>query len=222
MILPESKADILSLTLTRDNPSNTTLVSQEGVTLYVVVSEHTKKAMVTTVRDAHEKVVASLEWREVLPDKVVYGDKKAISMGDWMKRSLIPFKDDVTFTDDEGRKYKWKGNSAGRSFELYSADDNYASTIARFYRSRRIPVTPPSDPTEGFASTPTLVNTPTTAPARLDLTPRAVQIQDLVVTSFLFLEKTRQINETESQSRADVLGTPALNVKGTAISNGGV
>ncbi len=92
MILPDST---LSLTLTPDNPSNTTLVTQNGETLYMVITESTKKAMFTLVRNAKEELIASLEWRGVLSDKVTFGDKKPVTMFEWMKRSLVPFKEYV-------------------------------------------------------------------------------------------------------------------------------
>ncbi|KAI0087303.1 hypothetical protein BDY19DRAFT_244750 [Irpex rosettiformis] len=209
MILPEPDG-ILSLTLLLDNPCNTTLVSQTGQTLYTVSTEHTKKATTTIVRNVDQEVVASLEWRDVRPDRVTFGNKKDISLADWMKKSILPFKDDLMFTDDEGRKYKWKGNSAGRSLELYSADDNFTSTIARFQPSHRIPpsqliVNATSGPTD---STPTLVNPPAsgrTSPI-LELAPRAVAIQDLVVTSFLFLEKSRRTNENSTVNVGRFIG----------------
>ena len=77
MILPEVD-DVLTLTLTRDNPCNTTLVSHTGATLYSVSTEHTKKTTTTTVRNANDEVIASLEWRDVRPDRVTYGNKKDI------------------------------------------------------------------------------------------------------------------------------------------------
>lgn len=83
----------LSLTLTPDNPSNTTLVAQTGETLYSVVTEHTKKATFTQVRNANGDVVAFSEWRDVLPDKVTFGDKKPVSLADWMRQSIVPFKE---------------------------------------------------------------------------------------------------------------------------------
>lgn len=85
--------EVLSLTLTPDNPSNTTLVSQTGETLYVVVTERTKEAMFTQVRNTKDEIVASLEWRDVLSDKVTFGDKKPITMFEWMRRSIVPFKE---------------------------------------------------------------------------------------------------------------------------------
>lgn len=156
---------------------------------------------------------------------------------------------DISFADDKGRKYKWRGNSAGRSFEvgaislsadhtkaythshlqLYCADDNFASTIARFHRSRRIPMSQMNstnvDPMESSISlAPTLVDPPASGktPAVLELAPRAVEIQDLVVVSFLFLEKVRRTNEKEHQNRADSLGSMTIRAGQYAIRDGGV
>ena len=109
--------------------------------------------------------------------------------------------------------------------KLYSADDNYTSVIAQFQRSRRVLARPSealSDPNASSPSlSPTLVN-PVWTPAVLTLTPRAREVQDLVVTSFLFLEKTHRINEREHQNRADVLGTPLKPIGRSAVVDGGV
>lgn len=110
------------------------------------------------------------------------------------------------------------------SEQLYCADDNYSSVIARFQRSKRI--LPKADPeTNPNASTPSLAPTlvnPVWTPAALMLDPRALQIQDTVVVSFLFLEKTHRTNETEHQIRADTMGTPLRATGKYAVSNGGV
>ncbi|KAF7799792.1 hypothetical protein EIP86_011034 [Pleurotus ostreatoroseus] len=228
-----SSDEIIVLTLTPDNPSNTTITTATGDIAYIAVTENSKKGTFTQVRNAEEEVIAFSEWRDVRPDKITIGDRKPVSLGDWMRRSMIPFKDDISFSDDQGRKYKWKGNSPGRYFELYTADDNFAAPIARFNRSRTVRPTPnhsspPAvDPSASVASlTPTLVDPdrPTWQPATLVLTARAAEIQDTVVTSFLFLEKTRRINETESQNRADVLGSAATSagVGRSTLVNGGV
>jgi len=199
----------LFLALSPNNPSNTKLISQTGETLYTVVTEFSRKETVTSVRNARNELVASLEWREVLPDKVTYKNKKPVLMMEWMKKSIVPFKDHVTFTDDEGRKYRWKGNSPGWFLELYSADDNFTSAIARFHPPEPKSPLPTSAPDPGpdpAASTPSLARTlvnpspePADTPATLELAPRAVQIQDLVVTSFLFLERTHRMNEGRHQ-----------------------
>ena len=114
-------------------------------------------------------------------------------------------------------------------FQLYMADDNYHIVIARFNRSRRVypkrPQLQDVDPSASAASlSPTLVeNQPTWTTATLELVPRAVEIQDTVVTSFLFLEKAHRVNEHEHMNRADVLGTPVVSMKGNyRLRNGGV
>ncbi|KAI0635653.1 hypothetical protein C8Q77DRAFT_1098810 [Trametes polyzona] len=183
----------LTLTLSPDNPSNTSVLDQNGRALYTTYTEH-GKTTVTHVRDADEHILASLEWRDVLPDKVTLGNKGPMSLRNWLHTSLIPFylKDDVSFQDDAGRKYKWRGNAPGRTLELFAEDDGFKEPIARFTKSRK-------DHASG-----------TTTPATLTLTGRAAEIRDVVVISFLFLEKTRRTNETASQNRADVLSTPVL------------
>ena len=63
------------------------------------------------------------------------------------------------------------------------------------------------------------------SPANLLLSKRALEIRDDVVLSFLFLEKSRRVNETTSQRSADVLATPALSAltgHDYNVSNGGV
>lgn len=105
----------------------------------------------------------------------------------------------MTFKDDAGRQFKWKGNAPGLALEvcsrlppsqrprpnncylqLFSEDDKFAQPIARFHRSRKDNRTDP----------------PGQIPATLVLAPRAVEIQDLVVSSFLFLDRARRISET--------------------------
>ena len=90
-----STDDLTILTLTPDNPSNCTITDSLGVAVYSVITEHTKKATITQVRNADDEIIAYSEWRDVLPDKVTIGDKKPMSLGDWMKKSMIPFKEYV-------------------------------------------------------------------------------------------------------------------------------
>ena len=85
--------DAITLAFTPDNPCNTTITSPLGDVLYSVVTEHTKKATYTQVRDAHDDVIGSLEWRDMLSDKVTVGHDKPVPYSDWMKKSLIPFKE---------------------------------------------------------------------------------------------------------------------------------
>ncbi|OCH89208.1 hypothetical protein OBBRIDRAFT_794480 [Obba rivulosa] len=162
-----------------DNPCNTSLLDTDGNLLYTVNTEHGQHSS-TYIRNDDEEVIAWSQWRDVLPDKVSIGARPPISVDDWLRKSIVPFVDEVKFEDDLGRKYKWKGWSSGSSLELFTAEDGYKQPIARFMKPRKdCSTTPPT----------------TVASARLVLDSRAVELRDTVVTSFLFLEKTRRIKE---------------------------
>ncbi|PIL29768.1 hypothetical protein GSI_07973 [Ganoderma sinense ZZ0214-1] len=83
--------------------------------------------------------------------------------------------------DVSGRKYKWRGHtvSSASALELFMKDDEYAQPIARFDRPRKT-----SDGRE--------------EPATLTLTGRALEIQDLVVLSFVFVEHQRRKEEAQA------------------------
>ncbi|TFK88833.1 hypothetical protein K466DRAFT_645264 [Polyporus arcularius HHB13444] len=194
------------LTLTPDNPCNATVCDVDGKALYTVYTEH-GKATVTYVANADEEVLASLEWHDTRPDRVTLGKGSPMSLRDWMHFSPIPFKDDVTFKDGSGRKYKWRGNSPGRALELFAEDDGFKEPISRFFKSRK-------DHKTGKLES-----------AQLAFTARALEIRDTVIMSFLFLEKGRRVNENTSQNVGDVLGAPPLGaVMGvnSRLHNGGV
>lgn len=90
--MPASETN-LSLILNPDSVSNTTITTESGEHLYTVKTEHGKKASMTYVRNASDEVIASLEWRDALPDKVTIAANKPMLMTSWMKRSMIPFKE---------------------------------------------------------------------------------------------------------------------------------
>lgn len=88
-----TSSDITTLTLTPDNPTNTSISNSDGHVLYSVTTEYTRKATFTQVRDEDEEVIGSLEWKDVLADRVRIGDSKPMSLWDWMKKSPVPFKE---------------------------------------------------------------------------------------------------------------------------------
>ncbi|KAI0787947.1 hypothetical protein C8Q74DRAFT_1196903 [Fomes fomentarius] len=182
-----------TLSLSPNNPCNTTLYDADEKALYTVSTEHGKETT-TYVKNADEGVLASLQWRDVVPDRVTLGKKAPVSLRDWLHTSIVPFylKDNVSWKDDSGRKYKWRGNAPGRALELFAEDDGYKEPIARFVKPRKEH------------------KTGKVTPATLLFTARALQIRDDVVISFLFLEKSRRENETTSQNVGDVLSAPAL------------
>ena len=90
------------------------------------------------------------------------------------------------------------------SLKLFAEDQSEKEPIARFVKSHR-----------AYGDKPA-------TPAQLLLTPRAMEIRDDVVVSFLFLEKTRRANDNSIQNKADALGTPALTLGNFQVYNGGV
>ncbi|OCH85926.1 hypothetical protein OBBRIDRAFT_784114 [Obba rivulosa] len=196
------------LILHPNNPCNTSLLDADGKVLYTVNTEHGQHSK-TYIRNGDEEVLAWSQWRDVLPDKVSIGTRPPTSVNDWLRKSIVPFVDEVTFKDDRGKKYKWKGWSAGSSLELFTAEDGYKQPIARFIKPRK-----------DYSTTPPMIVTS----AQLMLDSRAVVIRDTVVISFLFLEKTRRIRETSTQNKADVLGTQRINflTSDYVIRNGGL
>ena len=89
--MSSSDENVLTLVMKPNNPANTTLATEDGEVYYTSYTEHEKTSR-TQVRNADDEIIASLEWRDTLPDKVTYGSNKPCSIWDWMKKSIIPFK----------------------------------------------------------------------------------------------------------------------------------
>ncbi|KAG5651817.1 hypothetical protein H0H81_007289 [Sphagnurus paluster] len=192
-----SGSDLYELIFETDNPCNTTIFdSDTGKVLYQVATEHGKET-VTRVKNGGGETLASWVWKDVRSDVITLGNGTPVSVSAWLRKSLIPFKDTVTFQDAGGRNFKWKGNGPGLSFELY-AEDNKTEPLVRFRKSRTIwnrTVQPP---------------TSTTEPARLVMDSRGIAIQDMAVISFLVLEKSRRTRESSTLNRADAVAIPAV------------
>ncbi|TDL26379.1 hypothetical protein BD410DRAFT_812844 [Rickenella mellea] len=186
-----------TLTLEPDNPVNTTLLDEDRKAIYVVETEHKGPTTLTRVKDANGEVLATLEWRDVLPDKVTIGKNAQISLSSCT----------VSFKDDVGRKYTWEGNGPGMQLQLFAGDTSKTEPIARYVKSRKA-IPGPS----GRAA----------IPATIILAPRALEIRDEVVMSCLFLEKTRRSNENSSQNFADAYGTSESAPNFIAVQGGGV
>lgn len=177
-------SDLLILVFQPDNPCNTTIIDEETrKVMYQVATEHEKSSTVTRVKNAVGESIASWEWRDVRSDIITLGNGTPTSVSSWLKKSLVPFKDTVTFKDASGRNFKWKGNGPGMQFELYIETDKI-SPIAQFRKSRRV------------------ANAETKA-ATLTVNNIGEEIMDLVVVSFLVLEKARRGTETSTLNRAD-------------------
>ncbi|KAF8883018.1 hypothetical protein BD779DRAFT_1612370 [Infundibulicybe gibba] len=178
-------SDILTLILEPDNPCNTSIMDEDGSELMYRVSTEHGKETVTRVKNAAGEVIASWEWKDVRSDIITLGNGTPVPTSTWLRKSMIPFKDTVTFQGFSGRKYKWKGNGPGMQFELYMEADK-AQPIARFQKSRHIK----------------------NRSARLLIDERGQEIQDMIVVSFLVLEKSRRARENSTINRADAIGIP--------------
>ncbi|KAG6820940.1 hypothetical protein H0H93_009176 [Arthromyces matolae] len=95
----------------------------------------------------------------------------------------------TTVEDEKGEKYRWKpiGNGSGSQLQLFAEYDEI-NPIASFQKSRTIgnrpgPVTPPASAVQ---------------PARLVLSQRGVDIQDIAVISFLVIEKNRRVKQARA------------------------
>ena len=113
-------------TLTPDDPCHTELKSSQGEIIYRVTTDRGEETF-TRVFAAEESEIASLQWSKGDPDKVIYKQEKEISIVQWMKKSHVPFtgyvarwpschflsimphSSHVSFVDEQGRKYEWKG-----------------------------------------------------------------------------------------------------------------
>ena len=80
----------LILTLSPDNPSNTTLLDPDNNVVYTVHTTHDNET-VTHVKNADDEELASLEWHDVRFDKVTVGNKAPVSLRDWLHTRLVPF-----------------------------------------------------------------------------------------------------------------------------------
>lgn len=180
-------SDLLTLVFQPDNPCNTTIIDEEtGKVMYQVATEH-GKSTITRVKNAVGDSIASWEWRDVRSDIITLGNGTPTSVSTWLKKSLVPFKGTVTFQDASGRNFKWKGNGPGMQFELYIESDK-TSPIAQFRKSRRI-----VDQVANAGK----------KPATLTVNNIGEEILDLVVISFLVLEKARRGTETSTLNRAE-------------------
>ena len=84
--------DVLTLVMNPYNPANTTITAENGVVYYTSFTKHDGKTSSTEVRNSNNGVIASLEWRGILPDQVTFGRHYRVSIWRWMEKSFIPFR----------------------------------------------------------------------------------------------------------------------------------
>jgi len=193
-------SELLILVLQPDNPSNTKITDKDtGELVYTVHTEHEKKTT-TYLKDADGTLVAQWEWHDTRSDILTLGNAKSMPSSAWLQKSLIPFNSSVSFKDNKGRSFKWKGVEGGGQMQLYSPEEKNHS-IAAFSKSLRYIDRKVNPPAEVFRD------------ATLTLDTRAQEITNLVVISFLMLEKSRRIKETSQASTMRALAVQMVDTR---------
>ncbi|KAF7965012.1 hypothetical protein HWV62_1054 [Athelia sp. TMB] len=173
----------LSITLENYLPWATKYLDSQGYVLYETRTDIQDGANHTVIQNDRDETIATLHWRDVLPDEIkLKGETKYQSIHGWLHKSHIPLNYDVKVKDDAGRGYIWKGNAPGLLLQLHTAEDD-STPIATFHGSVFLPREDGKDPHQP----------PARSLATLELTERAQEVRDFVITSFVVLEKGRQI-----------------------------
>ncbi|KII89831.1 hypothetical protein PLICRDRAFT_52976 [Plicaturopsis crispa FD-325 SS-3] len=181
----------VTLVLEADNPCNTTITDIDtGKTVYAIKTYYTDKKTWTEIKGLCGEVVATAEWRDLRADIITLWNGPKIPQSAWLKKSNVPFKDTVYFEDLEGRKFKWKRNGPDMSLECFASDDK-RNPVARFVKPKRY-MNDETDPPSRAES-----------PATIHLDLRGADMQDLIVISWCFLEKSRRARERPTLNRAD-------------------
>ncbi|KIJ31443.1 hypothetical protein M422DRAFT_185846 [Sphaerobolus stellatus SS14] len=187
----ESGSDDIQYIFTEDDPSHTSILdSKTCKTIYTAVTEYPGYDVITNVRNSSGDIIGSLEWKDTKPDRVKYKDNKAKGINHWLKaKSLLNPVSKLEFKDEAGRKYYWQ-----KTYKIHL-------TISQLYYENR-----PKIPIAKFQ------RSLESSPAKLIMTPRAYEISDLCVTSFLFQEKNRRRKGRGAMSKTDVLAKLPGNV----------
>jgi len=165
----------MNLSLSRDDPRNTTLVLPDGQIMYQVETPARLIGIrTTTIRraDANHSEVGQIEWH-LFSDTVLRVGRRIIQ-----PRRTGTVSSSQTFKAADGLTYRWKIRSG---YPELAAEEHSNIVIATFHKAKR-----------GFFSTP--------RPASLDISPLGIDIVDDIVTTFLWFEHKRR----EDQTSADV------------------
>ncbi|KAI0255130.1 hypothetical protein BJV78DRAFT_1279723 [Lactifluus subvellereus] len=181
----------ISLRLERDNPCNTSIFDPDGNVFYAVATDFSNPDKpVTHVHDGIGKLVAEWIWRDARSDLLTIRDHPQTPASAWLKKSFIPFRDDVKFQDDAGVEYVWKNNKPGLALQLFGPQSK-TQPVARFIRS--------------YKDYQADRENPPVVPSTLLLDQSVEPIRDLIVISFLLLERRRRETETATVNRAQAL-----------------
>jgi len=172
-----------TLTLESDCPWKTAIIDDTGCTVYDVKTAFHEDSNYTAIRNERYEIIATLRWRDFLPDQIMFdGCAEFVSLNSWLKRSKVPMTHNVKWKDNSGRGYVWHGNAPGLPLELFTEDD------------KRIPIATYHPSALKSNSRP-----PIRAPPRLEFSRQGHDIRDLMVVSFVCLEKKRRTEQNKVQ-----------------------
>lgn len=83
-------ASILTLTLESDCPWKTAIVDGRGCTIYDVKTAFHEDSNYTAIRNGQYEIIATLRWRDFLPDQIMFDGCDFVSLNTWLKRSKVP------------------------------------------------------------------------------------------------------------------------------------
>ncbi|KDQ21157.1 hypothetical protein BOTBODRAFT_194017 [Botryobasidium botryosum FD-172 SS1] len=175
--------DGVVLAFSNDNPLHTILSSPHGVNYVIETQSKGPKAWTTYSRDNGD-VLATLEWRDTLSDKITIGDGPSTRLSKLFRRSNL-WGSSFILRGPDGEKYKWKGIGCGIQRQLHvSGSPEVVSTFCRSRKDRK---------------------TGEMRPATLRVRASGMHMIDLIVISFLALEKGGRIKEKNARLSANAI-----------------
>jgi len=194
----------VSLLFERDDPCNTTIIDHGGNIIYTVVTESPIFGRrVTRVHDGARKLVAEWKSRYARSDMLTIRDRRPTPVSDWLKRSYVPFRNEVKFLH-AGTEYIWKNKRPGPSLQLFSPQSK--TPVSRFIRKHK----------EYKIS---LMNPPV-VPSTLLLDESVEPIRDIILVSFLLLEHQRRESQRASINQGLAAASMAQAASQTSASGG--
>jgi len=168
--------DGVTLSFSRDVPTNTVLSASDDLG-YVVETKTTGRNATTTYSRKNGEVVAALEWHDAFSDQITIGNEPKTRLSKRFRKPNL-LSSSFIFQGTDGKDYKWKGIGCGVQAQLFINGE--AEVISTFDRSQGFPL----------------------RPATLRIEPRGVPMMDLIVVSFLALEKNGRVKEKSSDALA--------------------
>ncbi|KZS94821.1 hypothetical protein SISNIDRAFT_452952 [Sistotremastrum niveocremeum HHB9708] len=158
--------------LTTPDPTATTIVTETGKMAYAVTTTMHRGKPLTVVRRAIDGAeLASLQWHSFNSsfDRVTIGGRQ-FNMLDFKKGKLL-LTESAVFCDANQVAYEWKLNKKKNVLELTAKDTRQKIVTVDLIEGSFVGTAPP---------------------AMLSLNDRAMQLQDMCIISWLFLEKQRR------------------------------